>query len=151
MISYHFSVFLWDAVAEFAKQKEKENELRAYNCILLRDRIPRLITVHWVRLDEEKNWDKINFSRVPRDSTSCFVHSSVHRLVGLSVGRSVPFLLQRRLWPFKAHHLCPNALVTSSITTSVHPHATGVAVYSALFKNHLTRVKMQQHQWTQQL
>ena len=130
MISNHFSVFLWDAVAESAKQKEKENEWRAYNWILLSDRIPRLITVHWMRLGKGKNWEKINFSCVPRDPTSRFVHS-VHWLVGWSVGRSPPFYF------IGVYSLL--GLTACAQMPYVHQHATGVAVYSALFKNHLTR------------
>ena len=66
------------------------------------------------------------FSRVLRDSTP--------RFVGLSVGPSVgsshfTFLVFCGLWP---HCSCPNDQVTSN-TAPAHLHATGVAVYQALF------------------
>ena len=74
------------------------------------------------------------FSRVLRDSTPRFVGPSVRRSVRPSVGPSVRhtllFLGFCGLWP---HCSCPNDQVTSN-TAPAHPHATGVAVYPALFK-----------------
>ena len=66
------------------------------------------------------------FSRVLRDSTP--------RFVGPSVGPSVRhtllfFVVFFGLWP---HCSCPNDKVTSNMAPA-HPHATGVAVYPALF------------------
>ena len=58
---------------------------------------------------------------------------SVGRSVGRSVSWLVPFLLFWRFWAFWAYCSCPNALVTFSSTAPAHPHATGVAVYPALF------------------
>ena len=42
-------------------------------------------------------------------------------------------LLFRRFLVFWANCSCPNALVTFSSTAPAHPHATGIAVYPALF------------------
>ena len=67
------------------------------------------------------------FSRMLRDSTTCC------QSVGWSVGRSVFFLLFWRIWAFYAYGSCPDSLVTFSSTAPAHPHATGVAVYPALF------------------
>ena len=53
--------------------------------------------------------------------------------VGQPVGSLVSLLLLRRLWAFWNQRSCPNALVTFSFTASAHPHATGEAVYPALF------------------
>ena len=81
------------------------------------------------------------FSRVLRDSTSRFVGSSVspsiHPSVGLSVGPSV-----HHTSFFLLHCSCSNDLATS-ITAPAHPHATGVAVYSALFLVVCTRLYTQ--------
>merc|ERR1712105_294573 len=41
-------------------------------------------------------------------------------------------LLFRRLWGFWLYRSCPNAPLTSNMAPA-HPHATGVAVYPALF------------------
>ena len=68
------------------------------------------------------------FSRVLRDSTPRFVSPSVRPSVGPSV--TLLFFGFCGLWP---HCSCPNYAVTSSMTPA-HPHATGVAVYAALFK-----------------
>ena len=68
-----------------------------------------------------------------RDSTPRFVGPSVRRYVGPSVHPSVRhtllFLGFCGFWP---HCSCPNDGVTS-IMAPAHPHATGVAVYPALF------------------
>ena len=73
------------------------------------------------------------FSRGLRDSTTCFDGSSVRRSIGPSVSPSVRhtllFLGFCGFWP---HCSCPNDGVTS-IMAPAHPHATGVAVYPALF------------------
>ena len=61
---------------------------------------------------------QIFFSRVLRDSTP--------RFVGPSARPSVRFCV------FRPHCSCPNDEVTS-IMAPAHPHATGVAVYPALF------------------
>ena len=68
------------------------------------------------------------FSRVLRDSTPRFVGPSV----GPSVHPSVTLYFFWGLWDFWLYCFCPNDLVTS-IQTPAHPHATGVAVYPALF------------------
>ena len=67
------------------------------------------------------------FSRVLRDSTPRFVRLLVCPSVGLSVRQSVTLLL---FWPQSS---CPNNQVTSNMALA-HPHATGVAVYPALFQ-----------------
>ena len=54
---------------------------------------------------------------------------SVRRSVGPSVGHTLLFL---GFWGFWHHCSCPNDLVTS-IMAPAHPHATGVAVFPALF------------------
>ena len=73
------------------------------------------------------------FSRVLRDSTPRFVGPSVRPLVCPSVGPSVRHtLLFQRLWGFWLYRSCPNAPLTSNMAPA-HPHATGVAVYPALF------------------
>ena len=55
---------------------------------------------------------------------------SVRPLVGRSVCRShYYFFMNFIFWP---HCSCPNDLVTSNMAPA-HPHATGVAVYPALF------------------
>ena len=73
------------------------------------------------------------FSRVLRDSTTRFVGPSVRRSVRRSVGPSVrPTLLFLGFCCFWPHCSCPNDRVTS-IMAPAHPHATGVAVYPALF------------------
>ena len=67
---------------------------------------------------------------------ACYATLHPARSVRWSVSRSVgwsPFLLFRRFWDFWAFCSCPNALVTFSSTAPAHPHATGVAVYLALF------------------
>ena len=64
------------------------------------------------------------FSRVLRDSTPRFVRRLDGWLVTLHF-----FLMFFILWPYFS---CPNALVSSNIAPA-HPHATGVAVYPALF------------------
>ena len=63
------------------------------------------------------------FSPMLRYSTPCFVGRSV----GPSVRHTLLFFCG--LWP---HCSCPNDQVTSK-TAPAHPHATGVAVYPALF------------------
>ena len=74
------------------------------------------------------------FSRMLRDSTPRFVgpsvRPSVRRSVGPSVRHTLLFLGFCGFWP---HCSCPNDLVTS-ISAPAHPHATGVAVYPALFQ-----------------
>ena len=65
------------------------------------------------------------FSRVLRDSTTRFVGPSVHPLVR----HTLLFFGFCGLWP---HCSCPNDEVTSNMAPA-HPHATGVAVYPALF------------------
>ena len=65
------------------------------------------------------------FSRVLRDSTTRFVGPSVGPLVSHT-------LLFWRLWGFWLYRSCPNAPLTSNMAPA-HPHATGVAVYPALF------------------
>ena len=65
------------------------------------------------------------FSCVLRDSTPHFVGPSVRPLVRHT-------LLFWRLWGFWLNRSCPNAPLTS-IMAPAHPHATGVAVYLALF------------------
>ena len=65
------------------------------------------------------------FSRVLRDSTTRFVGPSV----GPSVRHTLLFLGFCGRWP---HCSCPSDQVTSN-TAPAHPHATGVAVYPALF------------------
>ena len=73
------------------------------------------------------------FSRVLRDSTPRFVGPSVGPSVRPSAGPSVRhtllFLGFCVLWP---HCSSPSDQVTSN-TAPAHPHATGVAVYPALF------------------
>ena len=54
---------------------------------------------------------------------------SVRRSVGPSVRHT---LLFRRSWGFWLYHSCPNAPLTSNIAPALL-HATGVAVYPALF------------------
>ena len=76
------------------------------------------------------HWELHIFSRVLRDSTTRFVGPSVRRSVRPSVRPSVRHTLGFcGIWP---HCSCPNDLVTSN-TAPAHPHATGVAVYPALF------------------
>ena len=65
------------------------------------------------------------FSHVLSDSTPCFVGRSVRR----SISNILLFLGFSGVWP---HCSCPNDEVTSNIAPA-HPHATGVAVYPALF------------------
>ena len=55
--------------------------------------------------------------------------ASVRRSVRLSVRHT---LLFRRLWGFWLYHSCPKAPLTSNMAPAL-PHATGVAVYPALF------------------
>ena len=93
----------------------------------------------WFRMNE---WMNV-FSRMLPNSTPHFVRPSVCLSVCLSVRLSVrqsvsPFLCHTSLflgfgslWP---HCSCPNDQVTSN-TAAAHPHATGVAVYPALFMN----------------
>ena len=69
------------------------------------------------------------FSRVLRDSTP--------RYIGPLVGRSVPLLLFRRFCCS-----CPNALMNFPSTAPAHLHATGVAVYPALFDYVLVTMTM---------
>ena len=58
---------------------------------------------------------------------------SVRRSVRPSVRLSVRHtLLFRRLWGFWLYRSCPNAPLTLNMAPA-HPHATGVAVYPALF------------------
>ena len=64
------------------------------------------------------------FSHVLRDSTPHFV--------GPSVCPSVTLYFFLGFCGFWLHCSCPNDLVTS-IKAPAHPHATGVAVYPALF------------------
>ena len=59
---------------------------------------------------------------------------SICRSVYLSVRHTLLFLGFCGLW---LHCSCPNDLLTS-ITAPAHPHATGVAMYPALFFNGLT-------------
>ena len=59
------------------------------------------------------------------------VRLSVCPSVRLSVRPSIT-LLFRCLWDFLPHFSCTNAPLTSSMAPA-HPHATGVAVYPALF------------------
>ena len=59
------------------------------------------------------------------------VRLSVRPYVGPSVRHT---LLFRRLWFFWLYCSCPNAQLTSNMAPA-HPHATGVAVYPALFLN----------------
>ena len=66
-----------------------------------------------------------------RDSTPRFVGRSVGLLVRPSVRHTLLLLGFCGLW---AHCSCPNDQVTSN-TAPAHPHATGVAVYPALFKS----------------
>ena len=66
----------------------------------------------------------IIFSRVLRDSTPRFVGPLVRRSVTLYF-----FFGFCGFWPYCS---CPNDLVTSFMAPA-HPHATGVAVYPALF------------------
>ena len=72
------------------------------------------------------------FSRVLRDSTTCFVGPlvcpSVCPLVHLSVHHTLLFLAFCGLWP---HCSFPSDQVTSDMAPA-HLHATGVAVYPAL-------------------
>ena len=69
----------------------------------------------------------------PRISIRGSVRPSVRRSVGRSVGPSVRHtLLFRRFWAFWPYRSCPNVPVTSNMAPA-HPHATGVAVYPALF------------------
>ena len=65
------------------------------------------------------------FSRVLRDSTPRFVGPPVRP----SVRHTLFFSGFCDLWP---HCSCPSDQVTSN-TAPAHPHATGVAVYPALF------------------
>ena len=57
------------------------------------------------------------------------VRPSVHWSIHQSVHHTLLFLFFCGLWP---HCSCPNDQVTSN-TTPAHPHATGVAMYPALF------------------
>ena len=72
-----------------------------------------------------------------RDSTPRFVGPSVGPSVRQSVGPSVGLSI-RHTWLFlgfcglRPHCSCPSDQVTSN-TAPVYPHATGVAVYPALF------------------
>ena len=86
--------------------------------------------------------NNIFFSRVLRDSAARFVgpsvglsvRPSVRPSVSPSVGPSVrETLLFWRLWGFWLNRSCPNAPLTLNMAPA-HPHATGVAVYPALFK-----------------
>ena len=65
------------------------------------------------------------FSSVLRDSTTRFVDPSVRP----SIRHTLHFFVFFGLWP---HRSCPSDKVTSN-TAPAHPHATGVAVYPALF------------------
>merc|ERR1712142_282785 len=76
------------------------------------------------------------FSRVLRDSSPRFVGPSVSPSVGPSIRHTLLFLGVRVFW---LHCSCPNDLV-ASITDPAHPHATGVAVYSALFLKTCVRI-----------
>ena len=77
------------------------------------------------------------FSRVLRDSTPRFVSPSIRRSIGPLVRRSVCQSVCHTLlllgfcggWP---HSSCSYDQVTSNMAPA-HPHATGVAVYPALF------------------
>ena len=71
------------------------------------------------------------FSRVLRDSMTCYVGQSV----GLSVGRSASafFSIYGR---FLRYCSCPIAQIAFFITAPTHPHATSVAVYTALLFEH---------------
>ena len=82
------------------------------------------------------------FSRVLRDSTPRFVGPSVRGSVRRSVRRSVGHtLLFLGFWDFWLQCSCPNDLVTS-ITAPAHPHATGVAVYPALFLRFFIKISI---------
>ena len=76
-----------------------------------------------------KSWLASLFSRVLRDSTPRFVGPSVGPSVRPSVRHTLLFLGFCGFWPYCS---CPNDLVTP-IMAPAHPHATGVAVYLALF------------------
>ena len=69
------------------------------------------------------------FSRVLRDSTLRFLCPSVRPSVTLYFFCFVFLFFFCGFWPYCS---CPNDLVTS-IMAPAHPHATGVAVYPALF------------------
>ena len=73
--------------------------------------------------------DIVIFSRVLRDSTTCFVGPSLRPSVCRSVRHTLLFLGFWGLWPYCS---CPNDSVASNIAPA-HPHATSVAVYPALF------------------
>ena len=72
---------------------------------------------------------KLIFSRVLRNSTTHFVHLSIGPSIRLSVCHTLLFFGFCGLWPYCS---CPSDQVTSN-TAPAHPHATGVAVYLALF------------------
>ena len=63
------------------------------------------------------------------------VRLSVRPSVGLSIRHTLLFFCFCGLWP---HCSCPNDWVTSN-TAPAHPHATGVAVYLALFSTRTDR------------
>ena len=90
--------------------------------------IPRSVGSHQFPAHQNKQNVKpesLLFSRVLRDSTTC--------LVGPSVRPSVRHtLLFWRLWGLWLYRSCPNAPLTSNMALD-HPHATGIAVYPALF------------------
>ena len=73
------------------------------------------------------------FSQVLHDSTPRFVGPSIRRSVRPSVHLSVRHtLLFWRFGGFWLNHSCTNAPLTTNMAPA-HPHATGVAVYPALF------------------
>ena len=72
------------------------------------------------------------FSRILCDSIPLFLGLSI----SLSVGMSVSHFTFVMIFIFLAYGLCPNGLVTSNMAPA-HSHATGVAVYPALFLNNV--------------
>ena len=55
------------------------------------------------------------------------------------VYQSVPFLLFQPLWALLAHYSCIIVLTNFSITAPAYPHATGAAMYLALFSANITQ------------
>ena len=95
--------------------------------------LPTLMAEFWCYSNFLRPNHVLHLPLILRGSTSRFVGPSVHPSVCPSVCRSVhhTLLLQRLrgTWPYCT---CPNAPLTS-IMAPAHPHATGVAVYPALF------------------
>ena len=101
---------------------KEHSQIYEFNCINIQSRVLSYIS--------SRDLMKL-FSRVLRDSTPCFVGPSVRPSVCWSVHHTLLFFCFCGLWP---HCSCPNDQVTTN-TAPAHPHATGVAVYPALFGN----------------